>query len=355
MWDTPTAPRGDPNGRHASKPRKEKNNIETKTNSNDMKRIPATLLWASSLLLLLPAASCTDTLGGDPDTDARAITFTPAAETRAAVDGTTLPDNSSFKVWGWYDTDKNVFNGNTVSNTSGAWTYDGGTQYWIKGKTYNFYGVYPADVKASVTNGGTITIENFDCSATGADAVDLMTATHTRDYDGTNTDAVNMPFKHELARMKFQTKTQGNKVTITSFKINGVSYKGDFSHQLPSGNAQWTIKQSTVAGDGIFSTNKTIENTTDERITDLLGDLLILPQQLETSKQQLAISYRYDDETTDRTKNVDLRIENGTTDWTAGQSYAYTLDLRTASLTLTVTIQDWTTQDADVDWKPSKP
>ena len=164
-----------------------------------------------------------------------------------------------------------------------------------------------------------------------------------------------MPFQHELAKVKFQTKTQGSKVTITSFKINGVSYKGDFSHQLPSGNAQWTPKESTVAGDGIFSTNKTIESTTDEKITDLLGDLLILPQQLETGKQQLAISYRYDDETTDRTKNVDLRIENGTTGWTAGQSYVYTLDLRTASLTLTVTIQDWTTQDADVDWKPSKP
>ena len=309
--------------------------------------------------LLLPLASCTDTATGEPDTDARAIAFTPAAETRAAVDGGSLPANSSFSVWGWYDTNKNVFNGNTVSNTSNAWTYDGGTQYWIKGKTYNFYGVYPAypkegsETTATATSDGTITVSNFDCSKTGDAAVDLMTA--TAKGDGSKPEPVAMEFKHELARVKFQTKTQGSKVTITSFKINGVSYKGDFSHQLPSGNAQWTIKQSTVAGDGIFSTNKTIENTTDERITDLLGDLLILPQQLETGKQQLAISYRYDDETTDRTKNVDLRIENGTTGWTAGQSYAYTLDLRTASLTLTVTIQDWTTQDADVDWKPSKP
>lgn len=318
----------------------------------------ATTLGLSALLL---TAACTDELADRTAETGRSIAFTPAAETRAAVDGTTLPANSSFSVWAWYgtgnDINKNVFDDITVTESGGTWGYDSGTQYWIKDMTYNFYGVYPADVdvKASVTNGGTITIKNFDCSATGANAVDLMTATHTRDYDGTNADAVNMPFQHELARVKFQTKTQGSKVTITSFKINGVSYKGDFSHQLPSGNAQWTTKQSTVAGDGIFSTNKTIENTTDERITDLLGDLLILPQQLETGKQQLTISYRYDDETTDRTKNVDLRIENGTTGWTAGQSYAYTLDLRTASLTLTVTIQDWTTQDADVDWKPSKP
>lgn len=322
--------------------------------------------FLSGAALILTAASCTSTLSDEPATDARAISFTPAAETRAAVEKD-FPNGSSFSVWGWYVTDdqitNNVFDGETVTKSGEAWTYTGGTQYWISGMTYNFYGVYPVypqkssdnGTTATVDNTGKITVMNFDCSATGKEAVDLRTATHTRTYDGTNANAVNMPFQHELAKVKFQTKTQGSKVTITSFKINGVSYKGDFSHQLPSENAQWTKKQSTVAGDGIFSTNKTIENTTDERITDLLGDLLILPQQLETGKQQLAISYRYDNETTDRTKNVDLRIENGTTGWTAGQSYAYTLDLRTASLTLSVTIQDWTTQDADVDWKPSKP
>lgn len=322
--------------------------------------------FLSGAALILTAASCTSTLSDEPATDARAISFTPAAETRAAVDGTTLPANSSFSVWGWYGTgnaiNNNVFNGNTVTKSGGAWSYDGGTQYWIPRMTYNFYGVYPVYPQKSSDNGttatvhktGKITVTNFDCSKTGDAAVDLMTATHTRTYDGTNANAVNMPFQHELAKVKFQTKTQGSKVTITSFKINGVSYKGDFSHQFLSGNAQWTRKKSTVAGDGIFSTNKTIESTTDEKITDLLGDLLILPQQLETGKQRLAISYRYDDETTDRTKYIDLRIENGTTDWTAGQSYVYTLDLRTASLKLNVTIQAWTEESTDVTWNPSK-
>lgn len=316
-------------------------------------------LFLSGAALILTAASCTSTLSDEPATDARAISFTPAAETRAAVEKD-FPNGSSFSVWGWYGTtgsltiDKTVFNNIPVTKSGEAWTYTGGTQYWIPRMTYNFYGVYPENV-GSCEADGTITVTNFDCSATGENAVDLMTATHTRDYDGTNANAVNMPFQHELAKVKFQTKTQGSKVTITSFKINGVSYKGDFSHQFPSGNAQWTTRESTVAGDGFFSTNKTIESTTDEKITDLLGDLLILPQQLETGKQQLAISYRYDDETTDRTKYIDLRIENGTTDWTAGQSYVYTLDLRTASLKLNVTIQAWTEESTDVTWDPSKP
>lgn len=339
-WDTPTASRGDPNGPHAGKPRKEKNNIETKTNSNDMKRIPVTLLWASSLLLLLPAASCTDTLGGDPDTDARAITFTPAAETRAAVE-TDFPDGSSFSVWGWYGRDSqitnNVFDGETVTKSGEAWTYGGGTQYWIKGKTYNFYGVYPADVKASVTNGGTITIENFDCSATGADAVDLMTATHTRDYDGTNTDAVNMPFKHELARVSIIVKAIGTDVLINKFKLKGVNRQGTFN------GSSWKATPCE-ADDSYFHLNE-LTQITAGNTANPLGDLLVIPQDnLQTA--QLHISYQFGGTTATKEINLGTQINA----WNKAQRYTYTLTIQATDLELNVTIKEWAGEDTSVKW-----
>lgn len=295
-------------------------------------------------VLLMPGCTSPIGSGDDPSPSTLAINFgTPQADTRAAVNSSA--DMGEFSVWGGYD-GNNVFNQVTVH--SPGWTYDGGTRYWIPGKTYNFYAVHPAGV-GSCDSDGTITIEDFDCSKTGNEAVDLMTARATG-LEGSEAPMVGLKFGHELARVNFQAKAQGSKVTITSFKINGVSYAGDFSQQPSSESAQWTPKKVTSAGDGFFSvTNIMIENT-----TDLLGDLLILPQQLETGKQQLAISFRYDGETTDRTQTIDLRIENGTTEWTASQSYTYTLDLRTASLTLTVTIQDWTKENADVTWDPSK-
>lgn len=295
-------------------------------------------------VLLMPGCTSPIGSGDDPSPSTLAINFgTPQADTRAAVNSSA--DMGNFSVWGGYD-GNNVFNQVTVH--SPGWTYDGGTRYWIPGKTYNFYAVHPAGV-GSCDSDGTITIEDFDCSKTGNEAVDLMTARATG-LEGSEAPMVGLKFGHELARVNFQAKAQGSKVTITSFKINGVSYAGDFSQQPSSESAQWTPKKVTSAGDGFFSvTNIMIENT-----TDLLGDLLILPQQLETGKQQLAISFRYDGETTDRTQTIDLRIENGTTEWTASQSYTYTLDLRTASLTLSVTIQDWTKENADVTWDPSK-
>lgn len=337
MWDTPTAPRGDPNERHASKPRKEKNNIETKTNSNDMKRIPATLLWASSLLLLLPAASCTDTLGGDPDTDARAITFTPAAETRAAVDDADdMADG--FKVWGWYgestgNIDKNVFNGVIVTKGTDGWGYTG-TQYWIPGMKYNFYGVYPVYPKTSSDNGttatvdnkGKITVTNFDCSKTGEEAVDLMTAMATG--DGSDPKPVAMKFQHQLSKVNIVATVEGGNCTVTSVTFSGMATQGSYNS---SDQNQWTT--DTTTGSFTNEEQKTL-NTTG---VDLLGDLLLIPQ---TVTNQFKIKVKYNlDGGEEQTKDITLPTSIG--QWEAGQSYKYTLTFKGNNIIFTVNVASW--------------
>ena len=285
--------------------------------------------FLSGAALILTAASCTSTLSDEPATDARAISFTPAAETRAAVDGTTLPANSSFSVWGWYGTgnaiNNNVFNGNTVTKSGGAWSYDGGTQYWIPGKTYNFYGVYPAGY-GSCTNSGVITVEDFDCSR----AVDLMTATHTRTYDGTNADAVNMQFKHELARVKVSVESNG--ATVDELKVYGVGYKGDFN----SGNtSQWSVTETAVE-----------DNTPLLGTTEL--DMLLLPSAtLDGAK--LTVTYHYGSDTSaTRTDEASLAIAGG---WAAGQQYHYKVSIVAGKLTITVTVVDWNEEDTSVKWE----
>ncbi len=306
-----------------------------------MKRIPATLLWASSLLLLLPAASCTDTLGGDPDTDARAITFTPAAETRAAVE-TDFPDGSSFSVWGWYGRDSqitnNVFDSETVTKSGEAWTYGGGNRYWIAGMTYNFYGVYPVypqtsndnGTTATVDNNGKINVTNFDCSKTGEEAVDLMTATHTRTYDGTNANAVNMPFQHELARVKVSVESNG--ATVDDLKVYGVGYQGNFN----SGNTpKWT--EIVTA---------TEEKTPLSGTTEL--DMLLLPA-TDLTNAKLKATYHYgNDASATRTDEASLAIAGG---WIAGKQYHYKVSIVAGKLTITVTVVDWNEEDTSVKWE----
>ena len=282
-----------------------------------------TILGLSALLL---TAACTDEQVENPADGARPIAFTPAAETRAAVDGTTLPGD--FKVWGWYgestgNIDKNVFNGTIIKAPS--WTYDGGAQYWIPGKTYNFYGVYPAGY-GSCTNSGVITVEDFDCSK----AVDLMTATHTRTYDGTNADAVNMKFKHELARVKVSVESNG--ATVDGLKVYGVGYKGNFNSGPPS---KWTE----------------IVTATEEK-TPLSGetaqDMLLLPA-TDLTNAKLKVTYHYgSDASATRTAEASLTIAGG---WAAGQQYHYKASIVAGKLTITITVMDWNEEDTSVKWE----
>ena len=282
----------------------------------------------SLVVILLLTAACTDELNDCPADTGRAIAFTPVAETRAAVEGSALPSGSSFSVWGWYGTgneiNKNVFDGNTVTESGGTWGYTGGTQYWIPGMTYNFYGVYPASVTASVTNDGTITVEGFDCS----EAVDLMTATATG-LSGDAAQTVAMQFKHELARVKVSVESNG--ATVDGLKVYGVGYQGNFN----SGNTpKWTVTETAVE-----------DNTPLSGTTGL--DMLLLPSAtLDGAK--LKVTYHYGSDTSaTRTDEASLAIEGG---WTAGQQYHYKVSIVAGKLTITVTVVDWNEEDTSVSW-----
>lgn len=300
-----------------------------------MKRIPVTLLWASSLLLLLPAASCTDTLGGDPDTDARAITFTPAAETRAAVE-TDFPDDSSFSVWGWYGTDdqitNNVFDGETVTKNGEAWTYGGGNRYWIAGMTYNFYGVYPVYPQTSSDNGttatvdatGKITVTNFDCSKTGEEAVDLMTAIppSITYVAGTEPQPVAMEFKHELAKVSIVIHARYADVTLQEATLYGIVIQGNM--ELTTDGVQWTLGKETELTDTPFQylpNDGHVINMGKE--INLWDYLLLIPQSISNLKLKL----RYIDSSGNES-NSEISLRTPTiTQWIAGQSYRYTLSI----------------------------
>ena len=252
-----------------------------------MKRISIKATMSLVVILLLTAA-CTDELNDRPADTGRAIAFTPAAETRAAVEGSALPSGSSFSVWGWYGTgnkiNKNVFDNITVTESDGTWGYTGGTQYWIPGMTYNFYGVYPASVTASVTNDGIITVEGFDCS----EAVDLMTATATG-LSGDAAQTVAMEFRHQLSKVNIVATVEGGNCTVTSATFSGMVTKGSYSS-----SAGWT-------------------GTTTGSFTNSDG--------VQMSKE--------------------ITLPNSISQWDAGQSYKYTLTFKGNNIIFTVNVASW--------------
>lgn len=276
--------------------------------------------------LLMPGCTSPIGSGDDPSSSTLAINFgTPQADTRAAVSSTDMGD---FSVWGGYDGNaSNVFSQVTVH--SPGWTYDGGTRYWISGKTYNFYAMHPAGLDASVNDSGTITVNDFDCSKTGNEAVDLMTATATG-LKGSEAPTVGLKFGHELAQVKVSVESNG--ATVDEMKVYGVSYKGNFNSGSTS---KWTV------------TDTTEENATPFSGTTAL-DMLLLPA-TDLTDAKLKITYHYGSDTSaTRTNEASLAIAEG---WAAGQQYHYKVSIVAGKLTITVTVADWKEEDTSMSWQ----
>lgn len=303
------------------------------------------------LLCLMPAA-CSTSVVNEPETETHAINFrTPQAETRAVVDDTSLPGD--FLVWGGYDGDATrVFDGTTVYHPD--WDYRDGMRYWTEGKLYDFYAVYPTELPtgstASVSKEGIITVSGFDCTATGKDAVDLMTATApnvSADKMIQDNSAVELKFEHELARVTCDVKSEKSTVTIKSVKLYGVGYKGTLTKT--AGNAvDWSDVATYTADDTPFKKNEEFNlNTTSGLEKDnVLDDLLLLPQDLKATAQ-FSLTYRYNNDTADRTAAVSFPTGS---EWTAGQHYNYTLTLKAATVTLNVAVLDWEEENTSVSW-----
>ena len=295
-----------------------------------MKLISAkTILGLSALLL---TAACTDEQVENPADGARAISFTSATETRAAVEGNTLPGN--FKVWGGYEGNAiNVFNGETVQHPN--WTYTGGTQYWIPGKTYNFYGVYPTSVNALCDENGTLTVSGFNCYKTGNEAVDLMTASQTGiSYAaGVEPQSVSMQFGHELARVNVVATVEGGDATVTNIVFAGMATSGNYSS---------TVGWSNTAT-GSFA-NLTPQTLNAEGV-DLLGDMLLIPQAV--SGFTLTVDYTVGGIA--QPQRV-ITLPTTISQWDKGKSYKYTLSFKRNRLTVTVKVVDWNEEDTSVSW-----
>lgn len=275
-----------------------------------------------SSLLALALGACTSEVadGGNAPADGPVPISFQTPETRAAKDGFDAGD--AFSVWGWYADDaagtnsRQVFDAEKVTNGGGnLWSYDG-TQYWIAGKTYDFYAVYPTDVNAQVSQDGTITIENFDASQTGADAVDLMTASATG-MNGDSPQMVGLRFGHLLSRVNIMVQAEGSDAQISQARLSGIKTTGDYDSSNSS--ASWILDGTTSSFDLPSGGNYTATSVP----SNLLGDMLVPPQPV--SGFILSVAYSFAG-TSAATKEITLPADV-VSQWEAGQSYTYTLTL----------------------------
>ncbi|WP_286032026.1 fimbrillin family protein [Phocaeicola coprophilus] len=272
-----------------------------------------------------------------PDSEAPSIDFEGSALTRGIVNA--ADDMSAFDVWGWYSpisgtgTARQVFDATLVSRNGTTWTYDN-IQRWQQGNSYQFYAIYPSfDAEcgyesASCDQNGTFTINNFDCSKTGDEAVDLMTAVRsvecgTDGYPG----KVSMPFQHELAKVNIKATVEGGNAIVTKITFSGMKTGGNYNS---ASTDRWS---DTKSGSFINETRQPL----DTKGVDLLGDMLLIPQNVNNDIK-LKVEYILDGvQQTPKEFTLPATVEK----WEAGKSYRYTITFKGNNIVFTVNVASW--------------
>lgn len=290
-----------------------------------MIHLSAKPIYVPIAALVLLTGSCTN--DNEPiATDSNAIAFQTSVQARAVTES--FGQGDAFTVWGGYDGNAtNVFDDETVTYDGTNWSYSGGTRYWVSGKMYDFYAVYPTDVNASCDANGTITVTNFNSTDT-----DLMTAEATG-MEESNSKTVSFTFRHELARVQVVSQCDpGVTATLNSASLDKVSTQGTLTRT--SASATWDNTSSS-----------TLTDNSGSQIVDTHtlfgGDLLLIPQTPASLSVEIERSSG-----TSINETFDLANYTNYTNgqWVAGEIYRYTIQIKQDNIAITFsnfTADEW--------------
>lgn len=312
--------------------------------------VKSVFLWLSAASVALLGACSGESF--DPSYgDEGAISFS-TPQTRAAIEDAS--NMKSFSVWGWYKNTVtegsplvSAFDNTTVTQSSNGWNYEGGTRYWIPGNTYNFYAVHPTG-KGSYNSEGVLTVPSFDYSATGQNAIDLMTAVSDpiKYEKGQTPDPVELHFDHKLVRLNFIVTSEGDAVTITEAKIYGMSHVG--SLQADS----WSLGDVSTSDGTPFKTDELVIPEGDKNDYYLFKGDMLLPPHNSLKGVMLEFKYQYSNEQEEHPVAISLGEQNVATSWEAGKRYNYNINipLNAVDVEFTVAVKDWDNESYTVNW-----
>lgn len=303
------------------------------------------------------------------------ISFRPvtAMTTKAAISGTTYPEDSTFNVWAWW--------GDVPENTSLSKFPSGAEMYLNKrpfGKDENgnswvgldvpyfwptrgslvFAGYSPVSAKAQnfsySWSNKTMTITAYEQSTDISKTVDLMWFDVTeRSYSDNNNknaqdesvNGVPVVFKHLLSWLTFKFTKSDN--IITGVELLGIETKARFTSSPAAGTENWTdhTDSSTMP---VWSGSEKI--TDGEKVLESTDNgVLVIPQPCTAEHVQLQIRYKTSETGNENTKTVYLTAGADGHIWKPGKHYTYTITFGQNEILVLPDVTDWETVTVDIE------
>ena len=319
-----------------------------------------------------------------------AIGFGTWTDVMTKTPKTAFSNGDAFDIYGYKwkgtidsQTDKTtVFNGDDVTYDGSDWKYTTGLRYWDTNfDAYTFYASHPANYLASAdAQTGIFVSNNLDFNGENEP---LLIAQRNTVYKGgaphfNNYGVVPLVFKHmsSLVDIKIRKASAIKEavLTVTSVSLNNIqtrghftvaSYSGDNDPVGSAGAGGWELADPAVPGvytnaDGTavslptLATNEIYEKGT---AVDIIKELVVLPQILNASAQQLHIEYTLTSggDATAHEVDIDFRdfdiVENNVnTDanipsWLPGVHYTYYLIVDANAINFSASIASWSTNE----------
>lgn len=328
--------------------------------------------WLAAMAVTVSMASCSlEEVMEQPEPQAIGFSSFVGKPTRAVTE-TTTTSLGSFKVYGGYATNTDVFNGTVVKSSDGInWSYTEALdlQYWVPGQSYKFAAMGPSgtdiDTKLSFDYAsGHLKLENYEVTDLATGSKDLVYAEANRTTDNplveVNYAAVPFSFGHIMSWIKIKFVhglTDGYKITVSDVTVTGVKTKGTFN------GTDWTMDSSP--SDATFNEqdpNEGSYNQTD-KILDANGDnclvdFIAIPQTVATLNISFKLTVQDDQGsyivgTSDAPKVFSATALSGVA-WQKDYVYTYTATLDESVLglkpiTFTATVKSWTYTDNNSD------
>lgn len=326
--------------------------------------------WLAAMAVTVSMASCSlEEVMEQPEPQAIGFSSFVGKPTRA-VTQTTTNNLGSFKVYGGYATNTDVFNGTevTTNNQGSTWEY-AVPQYWVPGQIYKFAAMGPSgidiDTKLSFDyTSGHLKLLNYEVTDLATGSKDLVYAEANRTTASplveANYAAVPFTFGHIMSWIKIKfvhDLTDKYKITVSGVTVTGVKTKGTFN------GTDWIMDSSP--SDATFNgqdPNEDSYNQTD-KILDAKGDnclvdFIAIPQTVTTLNISFKLTVQDDQGsyivgTSDTPKEFSATTLSGVA-WQKDYVYTYTATLDESVLglnpiTFTATVEDWTNKDNNID------
>lgn len=325
--------------------------------------------WLAAMAVTVSMASCSlEEVMEQPEPQAIGFSSFVGKPTRAVTE-TTTNNLGSFKVYGGYATNTDVFNGTVVKSSDGInWSYTEALdlQYWVPGQSYKFAAMGPSgtdiDTKLSFDyTSGHLKLENYEVPDLATGSKDLVYAVASRDNSSSeNYDEVPFSFGHIMSWIKIKfvhDLTDKYKITVSDVSVKGVKTKGIFN------GTNWTMDSSP--SDATFNDqdpNEDSYNQTDKMLDasgdNCLVDFIAIPQTVATLNISFKLTVQ-DDQGSYIVGTSDApKVFSATTlsdvEWQKDYEYTYTATLDESVLglkpiTFTATVNSWTDTDNNSD------